>query len=85
MLALAAYREGLCTQCGGDLEETTDPATEDRYQTLPPIQCNRCVQFDRAREAYQKQPNNYSLMHRVMLRQGVRLNGRSFRNDQAGT
>lgn len=71
MVALAEYRAGLCQRCGGLLVETTDPKHEDGYKHLPPIQCNRCVEYERARHEYEDEPFSHTLMHRVTLRRGV--------------
>jgi NAD-dependent SIR2 family protein deacetylase len=65
MLALAQYRQSRCTHCGGDMDETTDPASEDAYEHLPPIQCHRCVALERARAAYEDQPHPFTFMHLV--------------------
>lgn len=73
MLALALYRDSRCGRCNGDLDQTTDPATEGEYAILPPTMCNRCAAFEDARETYQDEPHAHSLMHRVQLRKGVKL------------
>jgi hypothetical protein len=65
MLALAAYRRGLCPGCGGELAETAKPEHEDRYRHRPPVECHRCVGFTRGREAFQDHPHPEALIHRV--------------------
>ena len=68
MLALGLYRRGLCQQCIGSLDETTDPHNEDRYVPIEPVQCYRCVGLARSEEAYRDQPHPHTLIHRVELR-----------------
>lgn len=68
MLALARFRADCCSQCGAQLEETTDPKNEDRYEHLNPLQCHRCVGLSRARAAYEDQPHPQSFLHLVRLK-----------------
>lgn len=75
MLALVEYRKGLCQQCGGLLKETTDPKNEDGYKHLPPVCCERCKEFERARRDYEEDPFPYTLMHRVTLKRGTNGGG----------
>lgn len=68
MMALADYRALRCPHCGGNLEESTDPANEDRYRHLDPIQCYRCLENARAEREYAEHPFPLTLLHRVELR-----------------
>lgn len=75
MLAYAAYLENCCARCGGDLHETTNPANEDGYVHLLPVQCARCVEFERATKEYEREPFAQTLMHRVKLKREVARHG----------
>jgi hypothetical protein len=68
MLALGLHRAGRCPGCGGDLAVTTDPENEDRFRHELPLQCQRCVAFARAGEAYEDQPRPNTFIHRVPQR-----------------
>ena len=68
MLALAAYRAGLCPNCSGRLEETTAPENEDRYRAELPLVCHRCKAFAVVHDEYRDQPHPHSFLHLVRLR-----------------
>ena len=68
MMALADYRASRCPHCGGSLEETTDPANEDQYHRLDPVQCYRCLEYARADKEYAEYPFPFTLLHRVQLK-----------------
>jgi hypothetical protein len=65
MLALRLYRAGCCPQCNGDLELTTAPGNEDKFQPRPPLQCFRCVAFSMSHKAHESEPHPLSLIHLV--------------------
>lgn len=68
MLALAAYRAGLCPNCNGRLEETTAPENEDRYHAELPLQCHKCKTFAVQYDKYRDAPHSHALLHLVKLR-----------------
>jgi len=70
MLALGLYRQSRCRGCGGDLDETTNTANDEKYHPLLPLQCHRCAAFARAQEQYREHPQPNSLLHRVELKRG---------------
>jgi len=50
-----AYEEMLdnqCPGCGGQLDETTDPANEGEYEGSPPTRCFKCDALLAAQEPY---------------------------------
>jgi NAD-dependent SIR2 family protein deacetylase len=71
ILALAEYKSSLCPRCHGDMEETTDPAHEDRYVPKLPIRCHRCDGLIRSENAYTEKAGTdrpAALLHQVELR-----------------
>lgn len=52
MLALAAYEDTLCPNCGRPLSVCTDPATEGKWQVGPPTRCFPSSAIEAAREPY---------------------------------
>jgi hypothetical protein len=43
MLALAEYRDLLCSGCGGYLPDTTGKDAEGRFEPDLPIRCHQCT------------------------------------------
>jgi hypothetical protein len=41
VLAMAAYKAGLCDLCGSPIEECTDPMNEGKYKPEGPIRCHK--------------------------------------------
>lgn len=41
LLALGAYRDGMCPACGGPLEECTGPETRDSFFRASRVRCLR--------------------------------------------
>ena len=68
MLALAAYRAGLCPNCNGRLDETTAPENEDRYAAELPLQCHRCKAFAVVHDNYKDEHHSHTFLHLVRLR-----------------
>jgi uncharacterized protein with PIN domain len=73
MLALAAWRDTRCTQCGGNLEETTSPDNDGSpghgaYLANDPLRCHRCAALSRSEKAYTKDEHPHSLIHQVTHR-----------------
>lgn len=56
-LALAEWESSRCPGCNGDLEETTNPANEDRYAADAPVRCFRCSALQDRQAEYDDHPN----------------------------
>jgi hypothetical protein len=72
MIALAAWRDSRCGQCGGDLAETTSPDNDGspgngRYEPELPIRCHRCTALSVSEQRYRdaKAEHPHALMHQV--------------------
>jgi hypothetical protein len=52
MLALADVEANEHAACGGDLEETTDPANDGHYKVSMPVRCHKCTALEIAKEAH---------------------------------
>lgn len=48
MLALAQWREGRCSVCGGPAEECQGEGAEWRYEAAMPVRCHRMTAILRA-------------------------------------
>ncbi len=51
MLALADYEQSRCTGCGGDVNETFDPANDGAWMAEA-WRCHRCTSIDDGADAY---------------------------------
>lgn len=60
-LALAGWEAGVCSGCGGQLAETTDPKNEFRYKAKAAYRCHRCTALDQAAEQYSQSPSPQAL------------------------
>lgn len=52
MLAYEELLDNQCPGCGGQLDETTDPAHEHEWHAPPPTRCFKCDAKLRAQERY---------------------------------
>lgn len=76
MLALAAWRDTRCGQCGGDLVETTADENDGSpghgaYIPLHPVRCYRCTALAESEDGYkdpEKTRHPHALIHQVALR-----------------
>lgn len=64
MLALAAWRQTRCPGCGGNLAETTDPASERAYES-DAIRCHKCTAQAVAAVPFQ-QDHNVTAPHAIL-------------------
>jgi hypothetical protein len=51
-VALIAMEENRCPNCGGPINECTDPATEGLWKVPLPVRCHRATALAQAQEAY---------------------------------
>lgn len=68
MLALAAWRDQLCPNCGQPLSECTDPAADDGYDVPPATRCHRSTAIAVAAERYRDSPHPSALLFRAVRR-----------------
>jgi len=62
MLALAAYRRGLCPLCGRPLEECTAQDADGAYTVPPPTRCHATTALMVAQERYRDTPQAGALL-----------------------
>lgn len=68
MLALAEYRATRCPDCGRDVRECTDPASEGKYRVPPPDRCHATTALVIAQKVNAESPQPEALLWRVERR-----------------
>ena len=67
MLALAAYEDSLCPQCGRPMAVCTDAKNEFRFKTGAPTRCHASTAQLIAAEKAKEAPHPRALMYHTVL------------------
>lgn len=69
-LALTAYEDGLCPNCGQNLRYAMDPALADYWTTMDAGRDHACTALASAQDRVKDSEHPHALRHVVGLREG---------------